>query len=140
MPVLPSDLGRDAIEFRPRRLDRPVRLDLERISLEPRENVDVQMEYRLEGRLTIRQEEVDALTPKPGATDGRSGSLGHREEMGNHPVIQVVQIRRVLLGHDEEVAGVDRSDRGGDKRPVIFMNDACWSAPGHNLAEDARDR
>jgi hypothetical protein len=96
----------------------------------------MQVEYILEGRLAVRQKQIDALTPESGATYGGGGPLRHREEMRDHLVLQVVQVGRVPLGHDEEVAGVDRLDRGRHKRPIVLVDDACRSAASHDLAED----
>jgi hypothetical protein len=94
----------------------------EAISIEAREDVQMDVEDLLSCRLTVGQEKIDPVAIEPALVE--SNPLGGTEHVGTSLFGQIGQARRVILRHHENVTGIDGLDVHKRRAASVAQDDA----------------
>jgi hypothetical protein len=96
----------------------------EAISIEAREDVQMDVEDLLSCRLTVGQEKIDPLAIEPALVESNRYPLGGTEHVGTSLFGQIGQVRRVILRHHENVTGIDGLDVHKRRAASVAQDDA----------------
>jgi hypothetical protein len=96
----------------------------EAISIEAREDVQMDVEDLLSCRLTVGQEKIDPVAIEPALVESNRNPLGGTEHVGTSLFGQIGQARRVILRHHENVTGIDGLDVHKRRAASVAQDDA----------------
>ena len=116
----------------------PIRLDLERIAVEARDHVQVEVEDVLECGLA--ESATKRLIPSqrtPRAPDRLLHPHRDPEDMCAGVLVDVRHRGRVLLRDEQDVTGIDGMEVHEAEEAVVFVDDACLALTRDESAEDA---
>jgi hypothetical protein len=99
--------------------------------------VQVDVEHFLASRDAVGQEHVDALARQPGPAQRPAELMGHGEHPGAQSRVQVLQVRRVLAGNDEQMTSCQRADIQERDDQAVLVDLARFDPPSEDLAEHA---
>lgn len=101
----------------------PVRVDSKIVALEARENMEVGVEYFLEGGFTVGQEQVHSLTAKATSTKGHGESVADAKHMCARFRLQFLKIGGVVFRNDKDMARIHRTDIHESEHVLVLEDD-----------------
>jgi len=109
----------------------------ETVALESWKDVKMHVEDFLPRRLTIGQEEVDALSLQSRSPNSSRQLLCHPEQTLAQGGIEIRQVFGVQKRDDQQVTRCDGLNVHEGNASVVPIDNAHWSRASHNVAEDA---
>ena len=111
--------------------------DAHAVAREPGDDVEVNVEDVLAGRLAVGQEEVDPLAADPRCADRGGHALGHAHQVGGILGVQAGQGGGVGTGDHQQVARDGRANVHKGQGPLILVDQAGRLPAGDDAAKDA---
>lgn len=95
------------------------------------------VEYLLHGSLSVCEEEVDSLAPKPTSPQRGRYSLRHAKELRASLLREICQRGGRLIGDDKDVAGVDWLDVHERRDQVVAVDERGRGISPEDLVENS---
>src|SRR5258705_1779941 len=103
----------------------------------PRQNMQVDVEHRLERRLAVVDDDVVAVGVQAGLAGRPGNPLTDAHQLGDRVRRCVGQVDGVALGNDQGMAARERADVEDGQVVVVLVDPDRWGLTGDDGAEDA---
>ena len=110
----------------------------ESVSLEPGNDMEVNVENLLKSRLAISQKQVDSLTPEIASSQSAGETLRYPEHMCCSLPVKVLEPDGVAYGYDQQVAGINRLDVHESGNRFIPKNETGRLPALQDITKDTR--